>query len=319
MPARRALLLSALAAPAARAQAPDWPNRPIRIVVPHAAGGGNDVIARLIGDWLRPALGQPIVVENRTGANGVVGAEVVARGDPDGHLFLLIARTHAMNRYAMGTLPFHPVQDFSAITLIARFPLVLAAHAGASLNSVADVIARARAEPGRLGFGISEAFVHYTSELFARMAGIEIVQVPYRGSALILNDLVAGHVPLGWVSPLSVLPHLQSGRIRPIAVTTAGRVALLPDVPAIAESGLPGYEASGLYGLVGPTSLPPGIAERLHAAIAQAIAEPGRRARLESFGLEVALEGPVGFRRFLDQDDALWASASRDGLVPRSH
>lgn len=315
---RRALLASALAAPLpARAQA--WPSRPIRIVVPHAAGGGNDVIARLIAEWIRPALGQPVIVENRTGANGVVGAEIVARGDADGHLFLVIARTHAMNRYAMGTLPFHPVQDFSAITLIARSPLVLTAHGATGYRGVPDVIAAARAQPGRIGFGVSEAFVLYASALFARMAGIEAEQVPYRGSSLILNDLVAGHVPLGWVSPLSMMPHLAGTRIRPLGLTTTRRIALMPDVPTIAEAALPGYDCAGLYGLVGPAALPAAIAGRMNAAIVEAVSQPGRRARLEGLGLEIVLDGPAAFRRFLDADDAQWAAAQRDGLVPQSH
>ena len=315
---RRALLAGTLAAPTL-AQAQAWPSRPIRIVVPHAAGGGNDVIARLVAEWIRPALGQPVIVENRTGANGVVGAEVVARGDPDGHLFLLVARTHAMNRYAMGAIPFHPVQDFSAITLIARSPLVLTAHGATAWRSVPDVIAGARAQPARIGFGVSEAFVLYASALFARMAGIEVEQVPYRGSSLILNDLVAGHVPLGWVSPLSMTPHLAGGRIRPLGLTTTRRIALMPDVPTIAEAALPGYDCAGLYGLVGPATLPAAIAERMSGAIVGAVSQPERRARLESLGLEIVLDGPAAFRRFLDADDAQWAAAQRDGLMPQGH
>lgn len=307
-----------LAAPGS-ARAQEWPSRPIRIIVPHAAGGGNDIIARLLAEWLRPALIQPIVVENRTGANGVVGAEVVARGEPDGHLFLIVARTHAMNRYAMGNLPFHPVLDFAAVSMIARFPLVLAAHAGAPFADIGGLIAHAKANPGRVGSGISEAFVHYASALFASKAEIELVDVPYRGSALILNDLVAGHVPIGWVSPLSVVPHLQSGRIRPLAVTTTNRIALLPDVPTIAEGGVPDYECAGLYGLLGPAGLPGAVAERMHAAITAALSDPERRARLEGLGLELASAGPAAFREFLLRDDALWAAAAQEGLVPRSH
>lgn len=319
LPSRRAALTAALALAApVPVRAQEWPSRPIRVIVPHAAGGGNDIIARLLGDWLRPMLTQPIVVENRTGANGVVGAEFVARSEPDGHVFLIIARTHAMNRHAMGNLPFHPVQDFTPVTLIARFPLVLAAHAEAPFKDVAGLIAHARANPGRVGSGISEAFVHYASALFAKEAQIELVDVPYRGSALIINDLVAGHVPIGWVSPLSIVPHLQSGRIRPLAVTTTTRIALLPDVPTIAEAGLPGYECAGLYGLLAPAGLPEAIATRMHDAITAALADQERRARLESLGLELASAGPAAFRDFLLRDDALWAEAAREGLVPRS-
>ena len=317
---RRGLALASgtLALPP-RARAQDWPSRPIRLVVPHAAGGGNDAIARLLADWLRPILPQPVVVENRTGANGVVGAEVVARGDADGHLLLVVARTHAMNRHAMGSLPFHPVRDFAPVTLIARFPLVLTANAGQPFRDLPALIAHARAHPGQLGSGISEPFVHYASALFARMAGIQWVEVPYRGSALILNDLLAGHIPLGWVSPLSVVPHLASGRLRPLAVTTTRRIGLLPDVPTMAEAGLAGYEAAGLYGILGPAALPGALADRLHAAITQAVSQPDRRTRLESLGLEIVLDGPAPFRAFLDRDDALWAEAARGGLVPRGH
>jgi len=317
---RRAALGTTLAvATVGAAHAQEWPSRPMRIIVPHAAGGGNDIIARLLAEWLRPALAQTIVVENRTGANGVVGADLVARGEPDGHLFLIIARTHAMNRVAMGNLPFHPVLDFTAVSMMARFPLVLVAHVGTPFNDIAGLISHARGNPGRVGSGISEPFVQYASALFARAARIELVDVPYRGSALILNDLVAGHVPIGWVSPLSVVPHLQSGRIRPLAVTTTRRIALLPDVPTMAESGLPDYECAGLYGLLGPPGLPAPIAQRMHGAIAAALADAERRARLEALGLELTAMGPAEFRDFLLRDDALWAEAALAGMIPRNH
>jgi tripartite-type tricarboxylate transporter receptor subunit TctC len=324
---RRRLLLSAIvllqagaaAAAAARAEArSEWPRRTIRIIVPYAAGGGTDIFVRTLAEGLRPILGQTVVVENRPGANGVVGSEAVARGDPDGHLFLVPTGSHTMNRYSMPSLPYDPVRDFAAVTLLSRFPMVLVASSAAPFRDVAGLIAAARAAPRSVGFGTSDAAISYAGNAFARMAGIEMAEVPYRGGAPLMNDLVAGHIPTGWNSTLAALAHIQSGRVRALGVTTASRSHLLPDVPTLAEAGVPGYEFAGWYGLFGPAALPPEVAARLHAAIEAALAEPALRARLRDIGADLDLLGPDGFAAFLRDDDARWARAAQEGLVTRA-
>jgi tripartite-type tricarboxylate transporter receptor subunit TctC len=251
---RRRLLLSAIvllqagaaAAAAARAEArSEWPRRTIRIIVPYAAGGGTDIFVRTLAEGLRPILGQTVVVENRSGANGVVGSEAVARGDPDGHLFLVPTGSHTMNRHSMASLPYDPARDFAPVTLLSRFPMVLVASNAAPFRDVAGLIAAARAAPRSVGFGTSDAAISYAGNAFARMAGIEMPEVPYRGGAPLMNDLVAGHIPTGWNSTLAALAHIQSGRVRALGVTTASRSHLLPDVPTLAEAGVPGYEFAG--------------------------------------------------------------------------
>lgn len=315
-----AALLQARAAATARAQTArsEWPHRTVRIIVPYAAGGGTDIFVRTLAEGLRPILGQTVVVENRPGANGVVGSEAVARGDPDGHLFLVPTGSHTMNRYSMPSLPYDPVRDFAPVTLLSRFPMALVASNAAPFRDVAGLIAAARAAPRSIGFGTSDAAISYAGNAFARMAGIEMTEVPYRGGAPLMNDLVAGHIPTGWNSTLAALAHIQSGRVRALGVTTASRSHLLPDVPTLAETGVPSYEFAGWYGLFGPAALPPEIAARLHTAIEAALAEPALRARLRALGADLNLLGPAAFAAFLRDDDARWARTAQEGLVTRA-
>jgi tripartite-type tricarboxylate transporter receptor subunit TctC len=299
-------------------RAADWPRRTVRVVVPYAAGGGTDIFVRTLAEGLRPILGQAVVVENRPGANGAVGSEAVARGEADGHLFLVPTGSHVMNRYAMASLPYDPVRDFAPVTLLSRFPMVLVASNAAPFRDVAGLIAAARAAPRSVGFGTSDAAISYAGNAFARAAGIEMTEVPYRGGGPLMNDLVAGHIPTGWNSTLAALAHIQSGRVRALGVTTAPRSHLLPEVPTLAEAGAPGYEFAGWYGLVGPAALPAEIAARLHAAIEAALAEPALRARLRDLGADLNLLGPADFAAYLRDDDARWARAAQAGLVTRA-
>jgi tripartite-type tricarboxylate transporter receptor subunit TctC len=298
-------------------RAADWPRRTVRVIVPYAAGGGTDIFVRTLAEGLRPILGQAVVVENRPGANGAVGSEAVARGEADGHLFLVPTGSHVMNRYAMASLPYDPVRDFAPVTLLSRFPMVLVASNAAPFRDVAGLIAAARAAPRSIGFGTSDAAISYAGNAFARAAGIEMTEVPYRGGGPLMNDLVAGHIPTGWNSTLAALAHIQSGRVRALRVTTASRSHLLPEVPTL-EAGVPGYEFAGWDGLVGPAALPAEIAARLHAAIEAALAEPALRARLRDLGADLNLLGPADFAAYLRDDDARWARAAQEGLVTRA-
>ena len=294
-----------------------WPQRPVRLLVPYAPGGGTDVFARALAEGLRPILGQPVLVENRAGANGVVGSEVVARAEPDGHLFLVDTGSHTLNPHVMPALPYQTARDFMPVALLSRFPMLLAAGAATPYRTVAELVAAARAAPRSIGFGTSDAAISYAGNLFTRLAGIEMVEVSYRGAAPMLNDLIAGHLPTSWNSTVAALPHLQAGRIRALGVTTARRSPLLPEVPTLAEAGVAGYEFAGWYGMLGPAGLPAATAGAMSTAIARALHEPSVRERLLRIGADLNPLGPAEFAALLREEDARWARAAREGLIQR--
>ena len=317
---RRSLALAAtvLAAPALAQQAQRWPQRPVRLLVPYAPGGGTDVFSRALAEGLRPLLGQPVVVENRAGANGIVGSEVVARAEPDGYLFLVDTGSHTINPHIASSLPFNVQRDFTAVALLSRFPILLAVTAATPWNTAADLVAAARANPRGIAFGTTDAAISYAGNLFTRLAGIEMQEISYRGAGPMMNDLIAGHLPTSWNSTVAALPHIQGGRIRALGVTTTTRSALLPDVPTLPEAGVAGYEFAGWYGMLGPANLPPAIATAMHAAIVQALQDPGVRERLVRGGADLGVLGPQDFEALRRAEDTRWAAAARDGLLRRS-
>ncbi|KAA2212581.1 tripartite tricarboxylate transporter substrate-binding protein [Teichococcus oryzae] len=319
IPRRAALaaLSAALAAPRpVRAQA--WPTRPVRLLVPYAPGGGTDIFVRALSEGLAQALGQTVLVENRPGANGSIGSEAVARAAPDGYLLLVDTGSHVMNSYVMPNLPYQPLRDFSPVALLSRYPLLLTASGSAPFRDVRELVAAAKAAPRTIGFGTSDAAISYAGNLFTRLAGIEMVEVPYRGAAPILNDLVAGHLPTGWNSTVAAAQHLAAGRIRALGVTTTARTSLLPDVPTLQEAGVAGYDFAGWYAMAGPAGLPPVVAERMHAAVVQTLRNPQVRERLAGIGADLGVLAPGELASFLREDDARWAQASRDGLITRA-
>lgn len=319
---RRSLALgaAALAAPVplASARAQSWPQRPVRLIVPYAPGGGTDVFARALAEGLRPLLGQPVLVENRAGANGVVGSEVVARAEPDGQVFLVDTGSHALNPYVMPSLPYNTQRDFTPVSLLSRFPMLLAAGATQPFRTAMELVAAAKATPGSIGFGTSDAAISYAGNLFTRLAGIQMVEVSYRGAGPMLNDLIAGHLPTSWNSTVAALPHIQSGRVRALGVSTKERTALLPDVPTLEEAGIAGYEFAGWYAMLGPAHLPAPIVARMSAAIGEALQDPTVRPRLLGIGADLKPLGPDEFRSFLREEDERWSRASRDGLIVRA-
>ncbi|SHJ20489.1 Tripartite-type tricarboxylate transporter, receptor component TctC [Roseomonas rosea] len=315
---RRALLagLPFLAAPGILRAQGTWPQRPVRLLVPYAPGGGTDIFARSLSEGLSQVLGQTVVVENRPGANGSIGSDVVARAEPDGHLFLVDTGSHIMNSYVM-SLSYQPLRDFAPVSLLSRYPLLLTASGAAPFRDVAGLVAAARAAPRTIGFGTSDAAISYAGNLFTRLAGIEMVEIPYRGAAPILNDLVAGHLPTGWNSTVAATQHLAAGRIRALGVTTTTRTPLLPEVPTLAEAGVRGYDFAGWYAMVGPAALPPAIATRMHDAVEKTLQIPRVRERLAAIGADLGVMGPAELAGFLREDDARWAQAARDGLITR--
>ncbi|WP_043838230.1 tripartite tricarboxylate transporter substrate-binding protein [Muricoccus aerilatus] len=313
-----AALPAALAAPRSLRAQPAWPQRPVRLVVPYAPGGGTDIFARSLTDGLAQVLGQTVLVENRPGANGSIGSEVVARAEGDGYLFLVDTGSHVMNSYVMTNLPYQPLRDFAPVSLLSRYPLLLTASSAAPFRDVPGLIAAAKAMPRSIGFGTSDAAISYAGNLFTRLAGIEMVEIPYRGAAPILNDLVAGHLPTGWNSTVAATQHLAAGRIRALGVTTTTRTPLLPEVPTLAEAGVPGYDFAGWYAMVGPATLPAPIAARMHDAVVKTLQIPRVRERLAGIGADLGTMGPGQLATFLREDDARWAQAARDGLITRA-
>ena len=286
-----------------------YPTKPIRIISIFAPGGGNDVICRLVAQQLTERLKQQVIVENRVGANGIVGSEVAARSAPDGYTFTLIPSGHTVNASMYKKLPFDSIRDFTPITLAGAGPLVLAVHPSLPAKNVKELIAVAKARPGQLTYVSSGvgASGHLAGALFDSMTGTKMVHVPYKGMSLAVSDLMGGQVSMTFGTSLSVIPHVRTGRLRALATTGAQRSPALPDLPTIAESGLPGYEASLWYGFVGPARMPPEIVQRLNTEIAAILAQPDTREKLASQGVDARSTTPDEFARILTADVARWA------------
>ena len=301
------LACAALATPAF-AQ-PAYPSKPVRIISIFAPGGGNDVICRLVAQQLTERLKQQVIVENRVGANGIVGTEAVARAAPDGYTFTLIPSGHTVNASMYKKLPFDSLKDFTPITLAGSGPLVLAVHPSLPVKNVKDLIALAKSRPGQLTYvssGIG-ASGHLAGELFDTMTGTKMEHIPYKGMSLAVSDLMGGQVSMTFGTSLSVIPHVRTGRLRALAVTGAQRSPALPGLPTIAESGVLGYEAGLWYGFVGPARMPPEIVQRLNAEIVAILAQPDTREKLASQGLDARSSTPEEFARIIASDIVRWA------------
>jgi tripartite-type tricarboxylate transporter receptor subunit TctC len=300
-------LLAAIAAPAF-AQQP-YPSRPVRIVSPFPPGGGNDALCRIVAPRLSENLKQQVIVENRAGANGIVGTEVAARSAPDGYTIVLIPSGHAVNASLYKKLPFDTIRDFTPITLVGSSPLVLAVHPSLPARNVKELIALAKARPGELTYvsaGVG-ASGHLGGALFETLTNTKMTHIPYKGMAIAIIDLMSGQVTMTFGTSLSVVPHARSGRLRALATTGAQRSPALPDLPTVAEAGVPGYEASLWYGFAGPARLPPEILGRLHSAIVAVLQMPDVRERLATQGLDVQHNTPEEFAKLLVADVARWA------------
>ncbi|MCB4824805.1 Bug family tripartite tricarboxylate transporter substrate binding protein [Roseicella aerolata] len=316
-PTRRTALAAALAAtalaPTARAQE-GYPNRPVTVTVPWAPGGSTDILARVLADPLRQALGQPFVVENRSGASGNIGSAAVARATPDGYSLLFGSMsTHAMNGALIKDMPFDGVEDFTPIALLAYVLNTMVVHPSVPARSVAEFIAHAKANPGRISYASAGpgSTNHLCAAMFARMAGIEMVHVPYRGGAPAVVDTVAGQTQLLFSAGTQTLPHVQAGRLRLLGVTEGRRSALLPEAPTVAET-LPGYEMAVWYGAMGPKGLPPSMVARLNAAINRALMLPEVKEKMAAIGVEVVNETPEAFAATLRTDAAKWGKVIRE-------
>lgn len=315
---RRAVLSAGAAAaalPFAAAAQQDWPQRPIRIVVPYAPGGGTDLITRLLAEAMRPSLGQPVIVENRPGGNGVVGSDQVARSPADGYTQVAVTNGHLLSPYVTPNLPFDPVRDFTPVALLAAYPIVLVAGTGLPFADLRGLIAYARANPDKVSHGTSTPLSSSVGNLFARQIGARMTEVPYRGGGPMMTDLIAGHLDVGWASPESALSQMGSGRLRIIGVTSRERLPLLSDVPSISEADLPDFEFTGWVGLYAPAGLPGAIAQRMNDALRAAVAQQAVRQRIIQMGNYDFVEDAATFAARTRRDAERWAKAAHEGLL----
>jgi tripartite-type tricarboxylate transporter receptor subunit TctC len=315
--AAAAAALLAAAKPAAAQAA--YPSRPVRLLVGFPPGGSTDIFARTIGEPLAAALGQPVVVENRGGAGGNIASDLVAKAAPDGHTLLMAISAHVTNRALYPNLTYDPVRDFTPISLVCRVPFAVLVHPSFPARSVADLLRLARERPGEIAYATAGtgSTQHLAGELLNRMAGVQLNHVGYRGGASALTDLVAGTVPVALLTTTQVLPQLREGRVRALAVTSPGRSPMFPDLPTLAESGVPGYEADVWYGVLAPAGVPAPIVGRLHAEIARILALPATRDRFAAQDAVILNGSPQDLAALMAAEDAKWARIIRDtGIRP---
>jgi tripartite-type tricarboxylate transporter receptor subunit TctC len=314
IPRRLILLSPVLAASDARAQPSAYPVNPVRITVPYPAGGTTDVVTRVMAEALSPRLGQPIVIDNRPGAGVTVGTSFVAKAPPDGYSLLVTTLAHAINPSLFRSLPYDSEQDFTPVGMIGLTPLVLVVNPRLEARDLAGFIALLRAEPGRHTFGSAGVGspMHVAPELFRQMTGTELRHVPYRGEAPALNDLVAGHITFA-IDPVTAASGLvRSGMLRAIAVASAQRAEIMPEVPTMAEAGLPGFEAYTWTALMAPRATPPAVVERLNRDLNTTLALPQVRGRLTELGVELGRAfSPAETRDFIRAETVKWAPIVR--------
>ena len=292
-----------------------YPSKPIRIIVPFPPGGAVDFYARVVQEPLSEALGQPVIVDNRAGASGMIGADVVAKAPPDGYTLLLgnIASL-AINVGIYPKMAYDPAKDFTPIMHTVDVNYVLVVHPSVPANSVAELVAYAKANPGKLSYGSagSGSMPHLSTELMKALAGIDLVHVPYKGGGPMVTDLLGGSVQLAIADQANLMPHVKTGKLRALGVASPKRSAIYPELPTIAESGFAGYEATAWQGLVGPAGMPPDVVRRLNQTLAKVMALPAVRERLISGGLDPVADTPEEFGRFIRSEISKWSKIAKD-------
>jgi tripartite-type tricarboxylate transporter receptor subunit TctC len=304
-----ALVMVALASVTPVSAQSNYPQKPIRMIVPFPAGGGTDILARLIGQRMSEALGQQIIVDNRAGAGGTIGTDVAAKAPADGYTIVLVSGSHAINPGLYPKLPYDTVNDFAPVTQIATSPGILVVHPALPVKSVRDLIALARSKPGQLNYASAGNGTppHLAGELFKTMARVDMVHVPYKGNVPAFADMLAGLVSLSFPSMPSAVPHVKSGRLRALGVTTAKRSLAAPDIPTIAESGLPGYESTSWYGILAPARTPPAAVTRLHEVIVSILASADMKDKFAAQGLDPVASAPREFETVIKSEITKWA------------
>lgn len=293
-------------------QPPAYPAKPVRLIVPYAAGGPVDSMARLLVPRLVEVWGQQVVIDNRAGANSIVGSEVAARAAPDGYNLVLISASFTVNATLYPKLPFDPIRDFTPITLVASGPGLLVTHPSLPVRNLKELIAFAKSKPGALSYGSAGSGAptsHLGMELLKSTAGIDIVHVPYKSMAPALIDILGGQVQMGMPTINAVLPHIRSGRLRAIGVSSLQRSSTAPEVPTLAEAGMPGYEAINWFAILGPSGFPPAIAEKIYADTAEVLKSPELRERIGAAGMEPKSIPPSALAGYIKSEIAKWGKA----------
>ena len=298
--------------------ADEYPSRPVRLIVPYAPGGGADTVARIVARRVSDSIGQTVVIENRGGAGAIIGTEMVAKAEPDGYTLLLgQSGPISINPAVYKDLRYDPIKDFSPITMTTAYPYILAVNAKLPVKSLQEFVALAKSKPGALNYGTTGigAANHLVTELFSSKAGLKMTHIPYRGTALAVADLIGGQVTMVFSDPVSVLPHLQAGTLRGLAVTSTQRSAVAPDLPTIAESGYPGFDAIAWHGILAPAKTPPNVINKLSAEIVKALQHPETKDVLVKQAMQPVGSTPEEFAAFIKQDIAIWKAVATEADV----
>jgi len=300
------------------ARADDYPSRPIRLIVPYAAGGGADSVARIIARRVAETIGQPIVIENRGGAGSIIGTELVNKSEPDGYTLLLgQSGPISINPAVYKRLPYDPLTGFSPITMTTAYPYIMVVNPALGVKTLQEFVALARSKPGELNYGTTGigAANHLVAELFGSKAGIRMTHIPYRGTALAVTDLIAGQVQVVFADPISALPQISAGALLALAVTSKERSPVAPAIPTISESGYPGFDAVAWHGILAPANTPPAIVGKLNKEIVAALKDPETRALLEKQAMQIVGSSPQAFTSFIEQDIAIWKEVADQAKV----
>ncbi|HWI13913.1 MAG TPA: tripartite tricarboxylate transporter substrate binding protein [Burkholderiales bacterium] len=318
MTAKLIAAAAAIAVMSSSAAAADYPARAIRIVVPFPAGGTTDIMGRIAGQKITEALGQQVIIDNRGGAGGNIGTELVAKSPPDGYTLLTDpGSTLTINPHAYSRLGFDPVKDFAPITILAEVPNILEVHPSLPVKNVKELIALAKSKPGQINYASTGAgqSTHLSMELFKSMAGIDVNHIPYKGSAPALVDIIGGQVSLMFDNMPTSLPHVKAGKLRALAVSTAKRSFALPQLPTVAESGLPGFEVSVWFAVLAPAATPRDIVQKVNAVLVKALHSPDVKQRLAEQGAEPVANTPEQFAATIQRDLAKWAKVVKEANV----
>ena len=304
-----ALSVSLAVLPAPAAAQPAFPSRPLRIIVPFTPGGFTDLMARTVGEQLSKALGQPVLIDNRPGANGIIGAEALSKAAPDGYTTGMVIAGHAASQSLYAKLPYHAVKSFEPVSLVGVAPLVLVASNSLPAKDLKELLAFARTKPGAISFGSSGigAAAHLTMELLAQQQGLTMTHVPYKGTTPALADLMGGHIQVMFDTLSAMIPQVRAGKIRALGLSSATRWSTAPEIPTIAEAGIPGFVSGSWAGLLAPGGTPKAQVDRLSSEVATIVRIPDVRTRLAELGVEPSGNTPAEFRAFMEAEVARWA------------
>ena len=314
----RCLMAALLALPVCALAADTYPSKPVRVIVPFPPGGSNDIVGRLVANDMSPLLGQQVVIDNRGGAGGIIGTEIAANAQPDGHTLLIASVAFAYNpSIYKSQVRFNPEKSFTPIAMIGTGPSALTVHPKVAVNSTQELIALAKAKPGTLNYATAGigSFQHLSTELFRLQAGVNIVHIPFKGGGPAMADVIAGNTQITMGSLLQLIPHIQGNRLKVLAVGGAKRNSALPNVPTVAESGVPGYEANNWWGILAPAGVSPVIVRKLEATVLKVLDVPDMQKKFASQGAEVAYLNSAAYGKFIKVETAKWSKVVRDAGI----